>query len=155
MWNFETISYYLNDPSKRKELWGTTANLDRRSLTGIPTISIPSKRICPPQIGLRRNKTFKMLDFPAPVLPTIPTWSNVMQPSSQFMCRSIRGVPSDKYQLTDVPPETVKETSDNAGGKDGMYLSVTFRNSISPWDGQIGSNEWPRPLSSSWGMSMY
>lgn len=72
-------SGYLNDPSNKNGLWGTTAIRERRSLTGTPAMFIPSTIIRPPQIGLRRNTAFRMLDFPAPVLPTIPTWFSFRQ----------------------------------------------------------------------------
>lgn len=63
---------YLNDPSKRNGVCGTTEKRVRRSLNEVLAIFIPSTKMQPPESGLRRNNTFKMLDFPAPVLPTIP-----------------------------------------------------------------------------------
>ena len=65
---------YLNDPSNKNGLWGTTAKWERRSLREISAILIPSTKIQPPLIGFKRNRAFKMLDFPAPVLPMTPTW---------------------------------------------------------------------------------
>lgn len=64
---------YLNDALNKNGLWGTTANCERRCLRETIDISTSSTRMRPPVIELRRNKAFKMLDFPAPVLPMTPT----------------------------------------------------------------------------------
>jgi len=45
----------------------------RSSLTEIFLISTPSIEMEPVHIGVRRKRAFNTLDFPAPVLPIIPT----------------------------------------------------------------------------------
>ena len=46
---------------------------DLRSLSPIVAISIPSIRMAPPTDSMIRNRASVREDFPAPVLPTIPT----------------------------------------------------------------------------------
>lgn len=159
---------YLKDPSNKKGLCGTTANRPRRSLTGVLIMLSPSTKICPPQIGVRRKRAFNMLDFPAPVLPTIPTWKHMNLQwqyanwrehnfqthycfKMQILRQSISGI---ICTLTCVPPSIVKLMSCKAAGKEGLYLIVTFWNSINPWNGQSGLKDW-YPQSSSWGTSIY
>lgn len=68
---------YLTDPSNKNGLWGTTEKCVRSSLTGTSAMFIPSTKIYPVHIGVRRKRAFKTLDFPAPVLPMIPTWKKI------------------------------------------------------------------------------
>ena len=47
-------------------------SFERRSLSPIFEISIPSMVMLPQQDSSMRNKASVMVDFPAPVRPTIP-----------------------------------------------------------------------------------
>ncbi|KAF5810679.1 hypothetical protein HanXRQr2_Chr04g0172421 [Helianthus annuus] len=83
----------------------------RRSVSPNFAISQLSITILPVSNSTIRNKALSMLDFPAPVLPTIPTLS-------------LGGIEKDKPCSTD--------------GSSGLYLKVTFSNFIDPEEGQPG-----------------
>lgn len=53
--------------------WGIIVTLNRRSWSPILAMLIPSTRISPSAASLIRNKPRVSEDFPAPVLPTMPT----------------------------------------------------------------------------------
>lgn len=148
---------YLNDPSNRNGLWGTTAKCERSSLTGISLMFTPSMRMEPVHIGVSRKRAFNKLDFPAPVLPIIPIWLH-----ATWKVINIMGVINFRYLQQQVryraptcfPPAILKLRLQSAGGKDGLYFKVTLWNSITPWFGQPGFKR-RLPACSSWGMSIY
>jgi len=57
---------------KRVGSWGIMPKLDLKSWRPIDDMSIPSTIIFPPTGSTRRNKAPIRVDFPLPVLPTIP-----------------------------------------------------------------------------------
>ena len=57
-----------------KNTWGMIESLERRSLSPIFEMSIPSIVMLPQQDSMMRNKASVIEDFPAPVRPTIPIY---------------------------------------------------------------------------------
>lgn len=61
-------------PEKRTGDWGMILRALRRSVSPIVATSQSSINILPLSSSTIRNKALSMLDFPAPVLPTMPTF---------------------------------------------------------------------------------
>lgn len=74
VWHEMDEELYLSVPSKRNGLWGTIVRRERRVRRGMWRVFNPSINTPPPLIGVSRNRQLKMLDFPAPVRPAIPTY---------------------------------------------------------------------------------
>lgn len=74
VWHEMDEELYLSVPSKRNGLWGTIVRRERRVRRGMWRVFKPSINTPPPLIGVSRNRQLKMLDFPAPVRPAIPTY---------------------------------------------------------------------------------
>ena len=64
----------LSVPSNRNGVWGIIDTSERRRWSSTFEISDPSKYIFPYERGLMRNRAWRIDDFPAPVLPTRPTF---------------------------------------------------------------------------------
>lgn len=74
VWHEMDEELYLSVPSKRNGLWGTIVRRERRVRSGMWRVFNPSINTPPLLIGVSRNRQLKMLDFPAPVRPAIPTY---------------------------------------------------------------------------------
>jgi hypothetical protein len=96
-------------PYKRNGDYGINAILFLKAWSPTVVIFVPSIRISPDSNSQRRKRVYKIDDFPAPVLPTIPTF--------------IFGWITIERSLT-------------LGSRVFLYLIVTFLNSIFPMSGQ-------------------
>ena len=100
-------------PLNKTGSWGTTVSLLRRILRSIFPISIPSISIDPSKASTILGIVRLIVDFPAPVLPTSPTF---------------------------YPASTLKESPLRTSGRFFRYFNLISLNSISPFKGQtLGS----------------
>ena len=71
-------------PAKRVGSCGMMTTASRRSCIPMVAISTSSMRICPSQGSVIPKRTEKMVDFPAPVWPTIPIFSPPLMERLRF-----------------------------------------------------------------------